>query len=134
MAEDTYESGGGSTFMTTTGACVSQSNLPKIMKAGMLREKKNKFSEFFFVLRGDTRELLGYKKKQDDPVNPKDDPKIKISLADCQGIRPITEKKHPFAFEVDLGKKKLVFATDAPDERESWMHHLRQFAVLHGKA
>ena len=133
MAEDTYESGGGQAFITTAGVVISKENMPKIMKAGMLRDKKNKFAEFFFVLRGDTRELLGYKSKQEDPANPKDAAKIKFSLAECHGIRPVADKKYPFAFEVELGKKVYIFACDMPDERESWMHHLRRFAVLHGK-
>lgn len=133
MADDTFESGGGSAFITSSGVVVSQENMPKIMKTGMLRDKKNKFSEFFFVLRGDTRELLGYKAKVDDPANTKETPKLKFSLADCHGIKPVADKKYPFSFEVELGKKVYVFACDAPDERESWMHHLRRFAVLHGK-
>ena len=89
---------------------------------------------------------------------------MKISLAECSGIKPVTgvihfmiffvifivfisltsssshfcplsfpEKKYPFAFEIDLGKKKLIFACDQPDERESWIHHLRRFALLHGR-
>ena len=41
--------------MTTTGAVVSEQNLPSIMKEGMLREKKTRFHDYYFVLRGDTR-------------------------------------------------------------------------------
>ena len=88
---------------------------------------------FFTFVFSNFRELICYKNEIDDPATTKETPKSKISLAACRGIKPITDKKYPFSFEIDLGKKGVVFACDQPDERESWIHHLRRFAVLHGK-
>ena len=36
--------------------------------------------------------------------------------------------------QIEIGKKKHLFAVDMPDERESWMHHLRKFCVIGGKS
>mmetsp|Transcript_8920 Transcript_8920/g.13524 ORF Transcript_8920/g.13524 Transcript_8920/m.13524 type:complete len:135 (-) Transcript_8920:122-526(-) len=133
MADDTFAKGGGATFVTGSGVCQSATEMPKIMKEGMMREKKSGYKEMYFVLKGETKELVAYKKKINDAENTKEKPKLTFSLADCSGIKPVTEKKYPFAFEVTLGKKHATFACDQPDERESWMHHLRRFAILHEK-
>ena len=53
MADDTFAMGGGSVIITSAGVYKSESNLPSVMKAGTLRSKSNKWSPYFFVLRGD---------------------------------------------------------------------------------
>mmetsp|Transcript_32628 Transcript_32628/g.91365 ORF Transcript_32628/g.91365 Transcript_32628/m.91365 type:complete len:135 (+) Transcript_32628:96-500(+) len=131
MADDTFAQGGGSTFVTATGAHTAEENLPQVMKTGTLRMKP-KWNKFFYVIRGDLRELQYFKKEQANPSSPTDSPKGVIKLTQCTGIKPNSkEKKYPHCFEIEMGKKTVVFSADAPDEAQSWMHHLRRFVVLH---
>ena len=57
MAEDTFALGGGSVIVTSSGVYTAESNMPRVMKTGMLK-MKSKWTPYFFVLRGDLRSAI----------------------------------------------------------------------------